>query len=200
MSTNSQVLMKYRKFARYVGWTVQVFYVLSIVASLCLSVAGCIMLFVPGSSFDFTAGDMPMSFTLDGMLSFRFELDQAEAVNLKSLIVTGAFLASATSAGIALFWRQIRLILRTVQEDRPFAKENARRLTVVGGLLLAGSILVRVELYILAGLLVDTLKLENVHPSFNVEPVMFMSGFLILILAGVFHHGSLLQEEFDATV
>lgn len=199
--STSQMLAKYRNFARYLGMAVQVFFVVCALSGVIALLAACIIPFLPASAFDLKAGSYhDVNLTFDGFFAYTVDITQTEAVNLKSIAVAGSILCSCILAGMAIIWRQIRLILRAVQENQPFAAENAKRLTIIGFLMLGGSIGVKFGLFLLADLAVRRLGLENASANFTVEPAMFVTGFLILVLAGVFHYGNILQQEYDATV
>jgi len=200
-SSNSQMLAKYRNFARYLGMVVQVFFILSAIIGGMALLATCIIPFLPASVFDLKAGSYyDVNLTFGGIFTYVVDINQTENVNLKGVAVVASILTSCSVVVMTVFWRQIRLILRTVQENRPFAAENAKRLTIIGFLMLGSSVFIKLGLFLLADLALRELGLENTSANYNVEPTTFIAGFLILVLAGVFHYGNILQQEYDATV
>ena len=94
----------------------------------------------------------------------------------------------------------LRLILKTVTDNRPFERNNAKRLFIIGIVLIISSVVRKFIEGIFALAVIDMLKIENIDVNFTIDGAMLLFGFLILILAGVFQYGSYLQEEYDATL
>ncbi len=94
----------------------------------------------------------------------------------------------------------LKLILKTVEDDHPFEKNNSKRLLIVAIVFIAGSIISGITEGITAQAVIDTLKIKNASVVFTINVAMLLTGFLILILAGIFRYGSYLQSEYDTTV
>lgn len=94
----------------------------------------------------------------------------------------------------------LKLILKTVEDDHPFEKNNSKRLLIVAIVFIAGSIILKIAEGITALAIIDMLKIKNVSVVFSINGTMILTGFLVLILAGVFRYGSYLQNEYDTIV
>jgi len=86
--------------------------------------------------------------------------------------------------------------------ENPFTLENARRIRVIGFLMLA-----TVAAEIAVNLVIARFVINNVHipgASIRANPLPYRGGFfsalLVLILSEVFKLGVLLQQEHDLTV
>jgi hypothetical protein len=121
-------------------------------------------------------------------------------VNMKNVFTWILFLAAVVSALGAPLFHQLVKILRNVEKDQPFAAENAGRLFNIGILMLIASFVVRLAEFIVFGMLIDTLKINNIDLNFQLDATMVIVGMLILLLGGVFKYGSYLQQEYDETV
>jgi len=65
---------------------------------------------------------------------------------------------------------------------------------------MAGSVILKIAEGITAMAIIDSLEIKNVDVTFTVDGAMLLTGFLVLILAGIFRYGSYLQDEYDATL
>jgi hypothetical protein len=96
--------------------------------------------------------------------------------------------------------KQLVLILKTVEEDKPFAKENAKRISTVGIVLMLSSFLIPAFEVFVARIMIDTLKIENISTNYSANIILILTGFMMFILSGIFKYGSYLQHEYDETV
>src|SRR4030042_1844729 len=117
------------------------------------------------------------------------------------------FWVSVVSAAISLLFlmsivisHNLRLLLKTVANDRPFEKNNAKRLFIISIVLIIGSVVWKIIEGVYALTIVNILKIESIDVNFTIDGAMLLTGFLILILAGVFRYGSYLQDEYDTTL
>ena len=97
-------------------------------------------------------------------------------------------------------FKQVRNILKTVETGTPFEKDNTKRLSKIGTVLIIGSFLFNA----MNGLVtINIIKLFEWNKySFVYSPDLFIlfTGLLILILAGIFNYGAYLQNEYDTTL
>ena len=104
-------------------------------------------------------------------------------------------------AGIlTILFNQISKVLRTVEIDKPFAKENAKRLTIIGAVLVIWSIVYRAAAVFVAWSIIHTFDIPNIQLNYSPDGFMLLSGLMMLILAGVFNYGNYLQQEYDSTI
>ena len=139
-----------------------------------------------------------ISISPDGVLRFRLsEFSQSQ----KQSVTTTVFFTVATFSFVygALNYYLLG-ILRSVKKGSPFVKENASRLSIMGFILIGGSIIVGFIYSLMVYTIFEALKITNLSVNFQINSTMFASGLLLLILAGVFRYGSYLQEEYDATL
>ena len=101
---------------------------------------------------------------------------------------------------IAPFFYQLSLILKSVEKDKPFEVNNARRLTIMGVLLIAFSIVFRIGDYVILQSALNAVDIPNMTINYTFDKNGLLMGLLLFILAGVFKHGSYLQEEYDTTL
>jgi hypothetical protein len=85
-------------------------------------------------------------------------------------------------------------------EDKPFEKENAKRISIVGIVLVFSSFLIPASEVFVARTLIDTLNIQNVNTNYSANIILILAGFLMFILSGIFKYGSYLQYEYDETV
>jgi FlaA1/EpsC-like NDP-sugar epimerase len=132
----------------------------------------------------------------------RYDIDPSLYSNINFRPFLQAILPTAvvTSLMFLIIAYNLRLILKTVADDHPFEKSNSKRLLIIGIVFIAGSIISGITEGITAQAVIDTLKIKNASAVFTINVAMLLTGFLILILAGIFRYGSYLQSEYDTTV
>lgn len=104
------------------------------------------------------------------------------------------------------FIYQLRKIFESLTHNKPFTLENSKRLKIMSILLIIGSLAYSLASFAVGSLYLhdtlDQLHLPDLEITyalhFNFEMLYF--GIVLLILAEIFHHGCLLQEEVDFTV
>lgn len=96
----------------------------------------------------------------------------------------------------------VRRVIVAALAGRPFERANARRLRVVGVLLIAAGVVWPVLQYVLAS---EVLRgIASVHPpispalALGFDPIL--AGLLLLVLSTVFSHGADLEDERALTV
>ncbi|MCG8640293.1 MAG: hypothetical protein MI862_11170, partial [Desulfobacterales bacterium] len=77
---------------------------------------------------------------------------------------------------------------------------NAKRITVMGVIFLIGSLVYKAAGGVVAMAIINTYNLSNFKINFSPDIFMLFTGFMLLILAGIFQYGSFLQEEYDTTL
>lgn len=137
---------------------------------------------------------------ISGVIKFNINPQLYDNMALKQFFQTLLLMVAVPSSILIIINHNLRLILKTVVNDRPFERNNAKRLFVIGIVLIASSVIWKtVEgLFILTA--VNMMQFENIDINFTIDGTMLFTGFLILILAGIFRYGSYLQEEYDTTL
>ena len=138
--------------------------------------------------------------TTVGVIKFNIDPSLYESINLKHLLQTMLPMVTVLFSMSIVISHNLRLILKTVTDDRPFEKNNAKRLFIISIVLIIGSVVWKIIEGIYALTIVNILKIESIDVNFTIDGVMLLTGFLILILAGVFRYGSYLQDEYDTTL
>lgn len=192
---------KAKKFSRILRIIMQVFYWVGLAAAVILSISLIVVTILPEKNFIVSpvARDN-LGFSVDGLISYRINSKTAAELSLKPVYQSICFMGAVISAGLTIIFKQISNILKTVEEDRPFSEENSRRLTIIGVILIIGSVVFRAAEGVVASAIIHTLDIQNMQINYGLDGFMMLSGFLILILAGVFKYGSYLQQEYDATL
>lgn len=98
----------------------------------------------------------------------------------------------------AVILRQAQHILRTIQDGKPFQRENARSMgkAAICCWVIAGAALIR--------LVLDLIRLGNPAPFFTYNalfvPAFFMAGLLFQVMSALFRQASELKEDQDLTI
>lgn len=135
-----------------------------------------------------------------GIMKFNIDPNLSDTTNLKHLLQTMLPVVIVISSIFVIVNHNLRLILKNVADNRPFKRNNAKRLFMIGIVLIISSVIRRFIEGIFVLAIINMLKIENIDVNFTIDGAMLLFGFLILILAGVFQYGSYLQEEYDATL
>jgi len=135
-----------------------------------------------------------------GIMKFNIDPNLSDNTNLKHLLQTMLPMVIVISSIFVIVNHNLRLILKTIADNRPFERNNAKRLFIIGIVLIISSVVWKITEGIFALTVINTLNIENIDVTFTVDVAMLLTGFLILILAGVFQYGSYLQEEYNATL
>ncbi|HCX78807.1 MAG TPA: hypothetical protein DG577_05285 [Firmicutes bacterium] len=176
----------------------KVFFWAAIIFAAAFALGALLTVFLPSDLMK-TANIESMRLSLGSTISFS--IGDLGDVSFKPVLL--AILISCAVAlplFAAICW-QLAGILKTVKEDRPFADENAKRLMIIGIVLLNASWIFKVIETVTASVIITAFSIPNISISYNIvdSTILFM-GLLVLILAGVFKYGSYLQNEYDATL
>jgi len=194
-------LARFKRLARVVRIIILVTFWVSVVAAGLSGLSALALEFLPDDLFFYSRDGGTMWFTIDGMVKFRLDSPGVAEVNVKPVLSTILLILPLVLAMLAVILHQLAGILRTVEEDRPFAVENASRLYIMGAVLVAGSFLWRLAQLVVVYQAITALRIsDDVILTYTVDPSMLLGGFLLQILGGVFRYGNYLQQEYDATV
>lgn len=192
---------KVKRMSKYLGIVIKVFYWCGLAAAVLLGISTLVIAFMPEKYFIIHDGMAKgMGLSIDGLINYKVDSLINGDISMKSIWQAIAVMASVCSAGLAIIFIQIVKVLKTVEQDKPFADENSRRLSIIGFVLILSSIIFRIAEGAVASTIIHTFNIPNMQVNYSTDGFMMLSGFLILILAGVFKYGSYLQQEYDATL
>lgn len=194
-------MVKQQKFKRLAGTihtVVKIFFWAAVVGAIICALGSVVMSFLPADYFN-AGNTRSLLLTIDGVIRYRLE-PPLSPVSLKPIFLTILVSSSIGFGLLALIFRPLAGILKTVKEDQPFAAENANRLTNMGVVMLISSFLANVIQATVVFVIISTLNIPNIDVNYSLNLTMLLMGLLLLILAGVFRYGSYLQDEVDSTL
>lgn len=101
--------------------------------------------------------------------------------------------------------RQMAALLKDLDAGRPFVRDNARRLRIVGLALVTGGLINIVYQCTVYALFKHTLVAGGTTPWMiiieeNVNPGLVIGGVVVIVISEVFRLGTLLEEEHELTI
>jgi len=177
------------------------FWALKAATALCLAIVtlaaiGLAIIFASAANLD--GNHLGISASVYGLARATFF--KAGSVTLAGVLVCAAL-------GLSAF-RMTALIVGTAIAGDPFVNENARRLALVGWLLVA-FIACQFATHLVIGWIVEKLTpahhaaasiLSNFSFGSGMSPVGFLAILLIFALSQIFHRGSDMRSELESTV
>ncbi|WP_158220160.1 DUF2975 domain-containing protein [Tissierella sp. P1] len=193
-------MQKIKRYSHNLEVVLNAFYWIAIVAACVSLVAFIVILLVPDSNFVVSKSSTGHSgFYLDGLI--RYNLNEiTHEVNTKNIYSSITIISTLIFVLVTPLLKQLCLILKTIEDAKPFSIQNAKRISMVGLILLLGSFLIPASQVFMASSVINTLKIQNVSTNFSVNLYLILAGFMMFILSGVFKYGSYLQHEYDETV
>ncbi len=192
---------KIKKMARIVRMVFKITFWISVIAIVVLPLIYVAVQFLPEEylmSSQFEKGSFYL--TLDGLLRYCVPENMTVDISVKPVIDAILLMATVMSVGFAILSRKMIQILKTVESDSPFEMENANRLSALGWLLIIGSFVYQIANAYVAMAMIDTFAIYDLDVVIGVDNAMIITGFILLILSGVFRYGSYLQDEYDSTL
>lgn len=141
-----------------------------------------------------------LGFSLDGLIKYNLNETALQGINMKNIYIAIAIMSAFISFLIIPVLKQIVLILKSVEEDKPYAKENAKRISIIGIMFILSSFIIPAFEVFVAMTIIDTLKIQNVTTNYSIDIILILTGVMMFILSGIFMYGSYLQNEYDETV
>lgn len=198
--SNKNEMQKIKRYSHILRKVMNVFYLAAVVAACGSLIAAVATIFIPASKFIFRNNNAGrLGFSLDGLIKYNLT-EAAQGISLKDVYVTILFIAVPLLLLVAFVAKQLVHILKSVDNDTPFEKENAERIYSVGRVLVLSSLLIPAIEFIPAKVMLDLLKIQNISLNYSVNLYLVLAGFLMFILSGIFRYGSYLQNEYDETV
>ena len=201
MSNNKTIMLKIKRYSHNLRLVINVFYWASIVIACGCLIAAIVLKFISDSQFvldDKSIGHL--GFSLDGLINYNINDAALQGTNMKNIYMAIMIMAALISLLIIPILKQLVLILKSVDEDKPFEKENAKRILIIGNVIMLSSFLVPAFEVIVARTIIDTFKIQNISTNYMVNFVLLITGFMLIILSGIFKYGSFLQHRYDETV
>lgn len=198
--SNKNEMQKIKRYSHILSKVMGVFYWVAVVAACGSLIAAVAIIFIPDSNFIIdNNGTGSFGLSLDGLI--RYDLTEAaQGISMKNVYITILIMSVLLLLLVAIVVKQLVHILKSVENDIPFIKENARRISTVGVVLVLSSVLIPAFEFIVARSMIDLLKIENISLNYSVNFYLILAGFLMFILSGIFKYGSFLQNEYDETV
>jgi len=195
-------LNKVKRFAKSLRIVMNVFYWSSVVAIIIAAVLLPLINFLPKdylTAKHFLNSNASFNFSFNG-LQFSPGMSISENADFTPVIMSILGFVFIYGFALSVIFKQVRNILKTVETGTPFEKDNTKRLSKIGAVLIIGSFLFNA----MNGLVtINIIKLFEWNKySFVYSPDLFIlfTGLLILILAGIFNYGAYLQNEYDTTL
>ena len=197
---DSPYALKVKKIAGYLRVVMGGLFWITLLGMGLLIVAAIVVPFLSDDIFIVKeANNKGFTLSMDSLIRYRMDASHV-GVSVKSIYRSIAWIAAFTSGGFIIILKQLISLLETVETDKPFAKENEKRLTIIGVILILGSIILRITGAMAAKTIITTLNITNLDININIDLFMAFTGFMMLILAGIFKYGNYLQEEYDSTL
>lgn len=192
-------LVKVKKMVHILRIVFQVFFWTCALAAVVSVLATLILFFVPEQNlvgWDY----FRLSFSIDSAIVYKVDPQVALSMSVKPILRSIFLMSVVLFSGIAILFRQLIALLKTVELDQPFAKENSRRVTIMGIVFLIGSIVYPLTEVYVASTIIHAYNLSNLQVNLSVNSVLLLAGFMMVILGGIFQYGNFLQDEYDHTL
>ncbi len=178
----------------YIVFTV--FYWLSIVLLVVVSLGFLVQFILPKTLFQISAKDFNFSF--DNTIYFQSDL--AESINIQGFLQKFSFFAIPLMFMLVVGLKHMRLILKSVKEGNPFCEANVKSLSIIGLDLILAAFVVSLAENVLFNHLLNLLSIRNITMNYSANVPYLLAGILVILLAGIFNYGRFLKSEYDATV
>lgn len=191
---------KLKRLAKIMKVIFDVFFWAAVVLGAISFLIFIVTFFIPENIFILSKAQVGSISIIAGIIEFKIDPNLYNNINFKPFLQAILPMTTVISLMFLIIVNNLRLILKTIANDCPFERSNSKRLLIIGIVLMIGSVVLNFVEGIVALAIIDMLKIKNIDVIFTVDGAMLLTGFLILILAGVFRYGSYLQEEYDATL
>lgn len=189
----------YQRLAGVLKTILRILFWVSTVVALLSAIFAVVVLILPAQTWEVEAkGKIFVS--LGGVLRHVAEVPQGELLNYRPMLLA---ISTSLAVGLgitAVVYRLLAGILQTVKDMRPFVKENADRITAIGAIVLAGSIIAPLVQAAVTYAAIMVYGIPNLNINISPDLTIVFVGLLLLVLAGVFRYGSYLQDEVDTTL
>lgn len=193
---------RWEGFAKPIGKVLTVLYVASVVVLVGLAGFGVFTLvasdaFFASEHFRFSR----FSLELNGVL--RYQINPAvipEGASFRGIFTSIAVAGTVYAITVLLVLRRLREITQTVVIKQPFDSQNPQRILQMAWLVILSAFVAPASNGWVASRMIDTFSLEDFSIVYSPDVYLALTGFLLVILAGVFAYGCYLLQEIDQTV
>lgn len=136
----------------------------------------------------------------DNIIQFEIStgaISNTRIVEIYSLMFAGSALLLIL---ILLVLSQLRIILKNVVNENPFAEKNAKSIKNIGYVIIASSLVMPVTKAFLINKIIHAFNLSNVNVVYTINIEVLIIGILLLIVSAIFNYGAYLQQEYDTTL
>lgn len=201
MNNQKTKMLKIKRYSHNLRIVMNVFYWASIIIACGCLITAIVLKFISDSHFVLDERSIGhLGFSLDGLINYNINDAALQGTNMKNIYIAIMIMAASISLIIIPILKQLVLILKSVDEDKPFEKENSTRILIIGNVLILSSFLIPAFEVIVARTIIDTFKIQNISTNYMVNFVLIITGFMMIILSGIFKYGSFLQHRYDETV
>jgi hypothetical protein len=164
-------------------------------------IANIALLFIPEKNLVISANiSGSLAATINGTQLFKFDPQSTGDIMIKHVLQAVFLWVSIVLLITSAVLFEVKRILKTVVEDKPFEKGNSKNLTIISLVLIAASFILPIFEGRVFSTAIKTLHIGNINIGYTMNWTLLLTGILILILAGVFQYGNYLQEEVDSTL
>lgn len=192
-------LVKYRKLSKGIYVIVNVSFWILIGLIILGTLIFIVMRILPNIENVSNSG---YSFRMNPENIIQFELNTNTLSNttskdIFSLLYVGAILLTIPTL---LVLGQLKIILKNVVNEKPFAEKNAKSIRNIGYVVIASSILMPVAKAFVFNKFIHAFNLSNVNVIYSINTEVLIIGILLLIVSAIFNYGAYLQQEYDTTL
>jgi Protein of unknown function (DUF2975) len=164
-------------------------------------IANIVLLFIPEKNLVISANiSGSLAATINGTQLFKFDPQSIGDIMIKYVLQAVFLWVSVVLLIASAVLFEVKRILKTVVEDKPFEKGNSKNLTIISLVLIAASFILPIFEGRVFSAAIKTLQVGNISIGYSMNWTLLLTGILILMLAGVFQYGNYLQEEVDSTL
>ena len=158
-------------------------------------IANIVLLFIPEKNLVISANISGSLAADHGTQLFKFDPQSIGDIMIKHVLQAVFLWVSVVLLIASAVLFEVKRILKTVVDDKPFEKGNSKNLTIISLVLIAASFILPIFEGRVFSTAIKTLQIGNINIGYTMNWTLLLTGILILILAGVFQYGNYLQEE-----
>ncbi|HOP73154.1 DUF2975 domain-containing protein [Thermoclostridium caenicola] len=191
---------KIKKYARLLRFVMNVLYWGAVIMACLAVISAAVVVFMPDSHFMLgNQGNDRLMVSIFGIIRFAL-YEELLRISQKGTCIMALLMTAALMLLVAFASKKLVHIMKSVDNDMPFEKENADRIHAIGTALVWGSLLVPAFEFIPARVMINMMEGNDIPVSYSVNIYLLMAGLLLFVLSGIFRYGSYLQAEYDETV
>jgi len=200
--SNQPSLIKHKKLASVLRVLATAGFWLSVVMMVVSFVGSIGLRFVPENTLNefFLSSNGSMSVGLD-IIYIEITKEMLKEATIAPVMTSLLIFVFFASILLAVVCRQLVKVLKNVQNGEPFAKENAKSISIMGVAMIISSVVLSNASSYFMSTMIHSFKLENiVANTSSPDTNLLLTGLLLLILGEIFKYGAYLQNEYDSTL